>query len=77
MPWTCFDYQPGVPPGIKTRNAAQSALPDLRRMPHACFSYPASCFNYPGDVPPDIRDRDAAQPAVPGLRRMPNTCFRY
>lgn len=69
MPWTCFSYSGDMPPGIGNRNAAQPALPGLRRMPWSCFSYPA-------DVRPGIGN--AMQPALSDQRRMPDSqCFRY
>ena len=61
---TCFSNPPDVPPGTRTRNAAQSAQSGWL----GCFSYPAdvppgprrmhtgtSCFKYPGEVPPGPR----------------------
>ncbi len=57
---SCFSNPAGVPPGTRTRNAAQPAQSGLLN----CFSYPAdvppgprrmhtgtSCFKYPGEVP--------------------------
>jgi hypothetical protein len=65
----CFSYPAAAPASIPSREAAQAARRDLRRMPNPCYSYP--------DVPQGGRDPGAAQPSQPGLRRMPMTCFRY
>jgi len=81
MPKMCFSYPVDVPPGTRTRNAAQSAQSGWLN----CISYPAdvprsmpfTCFSYSADVPQGGGNSDAAQSDVPGLRRMPNMCFRY
>jgi len=39
---SCFSYPAEVPPGIESRNAAQSAQSGY-----------LNCFSYPADVPPD------------------------
>jgi hypothetical protein len=72
---SCFSNPTDLPPGTRTRDAAQSAQCGYL----SCFSYPAdvppglrrmhtgtSCFKYPGDV-------------LPGPRRMHtgSSCFRY
>jgi hypothetical protein len=61
---TCFSNPADLPPGTRTRAAAQSAQFGWL----GCFSYPAdvppgprqmttssSCFKYPGEVPPEPR----------------------
>jgi hypothetical protein len=77
MPQMCFSYPSDVPPGVKSRNAARSAPPGLRRMPYSCFSYPIICFSYPDDMPTGTGNRDAVEPSLRDPRRTPYTCFRY
>ena len=59
---TCFSNPADLPPGTRTRNAAQSAQSGL-----------LNCFSYPADVPPGTRTRNAAQSAQSGLLH----CFSY
>jgi len=35
----CFSYSPDLPPGIRSRDAAERVLRSLPRMPRPCFSY--------------------------------------
>ncbi len=45
---SCFSCPGNVPPGAGTRDAAQRALPGVRRMPLTC------CFSYSPDVPAGV-----------------------
>jgi hypothetical protein len=71
-----------VPPGAGNSNAAQPALPGLRRTPYACFRYSP-------DARLGIRNRNAVVPGPGGLPSPPGgqsdfvasytttSCFRY
>jgi hypothetical protein len=83
---SCFSNPADLPPGTRTRDAAQPAQCGYL----GCFSYPADvppgtrtrnaaqsgwlgCFSYPADVPPGTRTRNAAQSAQSGWLH----CFSY
>jgi hypothetical protein len=82
MPYSCFSYSSDVALGIGNRDAARSALGDLRKMPvWPCFSYSAHvplrdvqrmqdkiCFSYSTGLPLGVRNRNAAPRAVRDLR---------